>query len=145
MDETKERTNRDHQTAELKRLRAGYDGCSCQDCQEFYKTLDLSLYGDRVIRLADVICIVAGRIGAESWREYHQGTEGGVVSATRAKAGDENNVVSKIKADEIHQPRPSVNFDTCEKRGRGRPRKTGEISRMTVWRREQEKQGVLIK
>jgi len=61
-----------HFEAELERLRAGYDGCGCADCQELYKTLDLSVYGDRVKDYAGTILVVAGKTGADLWEKYNQ-------------------------------------------------------------------------
>ena len=50
----------DHSIAELERLDAGMDGCGCQDCQDFYKTINLNVYGDRVRYFHDTIIITAG-------------------------------------------------------------------------------------
>lgn len=62
----------EHIRAELLRLRAGYDGCGCADCQQFYTTLDLAKYGDRVKHSAGIISIEAGKAGADLWDEYHK-------------------------------------------------------------------------
>lgn len=61
-----------HYEAELERLRAGYEGCSCAMCQEFYHELDLAKYGERVKRLGDTVVILAGKDGADKWTQYHQ-------------------------------------------------------------------------
>lgn len=42
--------DRFHLEGELARLVAGDEGCGCALCQEFYKTIDLNVYGDRVKR-----------------------------------------------------------------------------------------------
>ena len=62
----------EHRRAELERLRAGYDGCGCADCQELYRELDLAWYGDRVTRYGDFILIVAGKPGADLYEQYHK-------------------------------------------------------------------------
>lgn len=51
----------EHQKAELLRLEQGWTGCGCSDCQEFYKTIDLKKYGDRVKEIADIILISGNR------------------------------------------------------------------------------------
>lgn len=61
----------EHHRAEQERLLAGYEGCGCASCQEFYKTINLSVYGDRVKRYADIIVILAGKTGATKWDQYH--------------------------------------------------------------------------
>lgn len=61
-----------HREAEIMRLRAGYDGCGCSECQELYREIDLTKYGKRVIRAGDIVVIVAGRVGADLWDQYHQ-------------------------------------------------------------------------
>jgi len=63
---------KEHRRAELLRLRAGYSGCGCVDCQQFYTTLDLSKYGDRVRHNGGVISVEAGKAGADLWDEYHK-------------------------------------------------------------------------
>jgi len=54
-----------HNQAELLRLYMGMDGCGCAECQEYYKTLDLSKYGSRVKRFGDFVIISAGTTGAD--------------------------------------------------------------------------------
>lgn len=61
----------EHRRAELERLRAGFDGCGCSDCQNYYKTLDLEKYGARVIRVAGIVVIKAGQTGADLWEKYN--------------------------------------------------------------------------
>jgi len=51
----------EHQRAELERLETGWEGCGCRDCQEFYQTIDLSRYGNRVIRSEDAITVLEDR------------------------------------------------------------------------------------
>ena len=63
---------KEHRRAELLRLRAGYDGCGCADCQTFYARLDLSKFGDRVKHYGDCILIEAGKAGADLRDEYHK-------------------------------------------------------------------------
>lgn len=62
----------EHQRAEIERLRSGYDGCGCSDCQELYTIINLPKYGRRVIYAAEAIIITAGRYGADLWDKYHQ-------------------------------------------------------------------------
>jgi len=47
----------EHNRAELQRLDGGWSGCGCTDCQKFYKTIDLAVYGNRVEYSSDVITI----------------------------------------------------------------------------------------
>lgn len=72
--------NQGHTQAELLRLRAGFDGCGCADCQELYATLDLDMYGARVKRRSGFISIVAGITGADLWEKHHQDDTGQPVS-----------------------------------------------------------------
>lgn len=65
MDTLKEQIREEHWRSELQRLRSGMDGCGCGECQQFYKTLDLSQFGSRVRRLGDIVTIVAGVTGAD--------------------------------------------------------------------------------
>lgn len=60
----------EHHIAELLRLRAGYEGCGCVDCQEYYGELDLTKYGERVKWYGNVIIINNGRAGADLWDKY---------------------------------------------------------------------------
>lgn len=68
----KDISKEEHHKAELLRLRAGFPGCGCSDCQELYRKLDLSKYKDRVIKLDDYICTKEGRAGADLWDKYQQ-------------------------------------------------------------------------
>lgn len=62
----KESANRDHQDAELQRLRMGQEGCGCNPtCQDFYKTINLTPFGDRVKTFDGMIFIAAGATGAD--------------------------------------------------------------------------------
>lgn len=165
----------EHLNAELERLRAGYDGCGCSDCQEFYKTLDLKKYGKRVIHKDEHIIIVEGKAGADLWDKYHLPDcwikndqvfitgrhsyyvtpNGGVVVDPLDGCGETQETplpsapvtqesVSKILDKEI-LPVAGIQAQVIGiMKQRGRPRKTGEISRSTAWRREKEKQGVLL-
>jgi len=144
MDELQERIQKDHQEAEILRLRAGYDGCGCADCQEFYKTLDLSVYKDRVLTMAGVTCIVAGRAGADKWKEYHQNEDNNRATARHETLRNGVDNVTKIKDGESPLSNMPDNFVTTEKRGKGRPKKAGEVSRMTAWRRQKEQQAEMF-
>lgn len=137
----------EHRHSELERLRAGYDGCGCSECQKFYKTIDLEKYGKRVLRFAGIITIIAGRAGADLWDKYHPPDP----PAALFCPSDDEEAVTKPPAGVIIPP--TENPDTKEgevllqKNRGGRPRKPdGEtVSRMTQWRRQQEaKQGVLL-
>lgn len=81
----------DHQAAEHERLAAGQEGCGCPDCQQFYKTLDLSRYGKRVIHSQDCVIITEGRAGAVKWQQYHQDD----VSTPPVKGQDKKQRVKK--------------------------------------------------
>lgn len=164
----------EHRRAELERLRAGYDGCGCTDCQELYATLDLKKYGNRVLSGGGITTITAGRAGADLWEPYNTRDywtpEGVFIFGGKKDANDESlriiclrdvvepslygsessyskqNVVSKIPDKGII---PTDNIQagkTGIMKQRGRPRKTGVISRVTAWRREKELevQGVLM-
>jgi hypothetical protein len=141
-----------HQQTELERLRAGYDGCGCLECQELYNTIDLSVYGDRIINTAESICVIAGRTGADKWREYHKNGDKEGRSELSVKTHNQKFMVSKIVSDEISvtPPKTSPNTDIGlwlppVKGGRGRPRLESGGSRMTQYRRrKQEQQGVLV-
>jgi hypothetical protein len=61
-----------HKEAEIERLRAGFEGCGCADCQELYPELELGRFGDRVKKNGGTIVIVAGKAGADLWSQYHQ-------------------------------------------------------------------------
>lgn len=61
----------EHRKAELERLLAGYEGCGCTDCQQFYSSINLGQFGDRVKEYAGTISILAGRTGATKWDQYH--------------------------------------------------------------------------
>lgn len=61
---------KEHWDTELLRLRQGQDGCGCVLCQEFYKTIDLSVYGDRVKRYGGTVIITSGKTGADLYEEF---------------------------------------------------------------------------
>ncbi len=132
-----------HPAAELERLRAGFDGCGCSECQEYYKTIDLSNYGKRVIHLGSIITITDGRAGADLWDKYHIPDP---PPFTTEKPPDAQEVVSKPSAGGILPPLDiqAQNIETI-KRPVGRPRKDEGGSRATRWRRKKEAmQGVLL-
>jgi len=134
----------EHRQAELERLRAGYDGCGCSECQEIYKTIDPEKYGKRVICSAGVINITAGRAGADLWEKYHlPDPPTTVVSPSVSPEG-----VTKIPTRLIIPPTDiQAQNNVTTKRLRGRPKKPdGEpVCRMTRWRRGNEvKQGALL-
>jgi hypothetical protein len=137
----------DHQTAELERLAAGYDGCGCADCQTFYKTLDLEKYGKRVVRFQDTINITAGPAGADKWPQYHQ-KAGGTPEPTPPvkRASLKQGVLSQPVKEII--PTASAKTTSIEqtratKHGGGRPRIDRGYSKRTEYRRKAE-QGVLV-
>ena len=47
----------EHERAELGRLESGMEGCGCQHCQEFYKTIDMTRYGSRVHKFGDIVLV----------------------------------------------------------------------------------------
>jgi hypothetical protein len=126
--------NQEHCRAELERLNAGFEGCGCAECQALYQKIDLEKYEARVIRAAGVITIVAGKAGAENWEKHHQEEppDGSDSPLHRRKA------VSKILAGKELPPEDAQIQDTGIMKHRGRPRKEGEISRTTAWRRRKE-------
>ena len=54
-----------HESAEMLRLRNGFQGCGCSLCQAFYKKINLAPFGSRVKEFAGIISITAGRQGAD--------------------------------------------------------------------------------
>lgn len=148
----------EHRQAELERLRAGYDGCGCVDCQVLYDTLDLKKYGNRVLCEGSITAITAGRAGADLWETYNTRDywtpEGIFVLGGKAEPSLDGIEGSCSKQDDVSKipdkgiiPTDSIQEGkTGIMKQRGRPRKTGVISRVTAWRREKELevQGVLI-
>ena len=131
---------KEHNRAELERLRAGFEGCGCTECQELYATLNLSWYGERVKKDGNIISISAGKSGADLWDKYHTETppdSGEGFPKTR-------NGVSKITSKEIIPDKDIQAQETGIMKQRGRPRKQGEFSRVTRWRRAKELQGLLL-
>lgn len=122
-----------HRQAELERLRAGFEGCGCSDCQEYYRELDLTVYGERVKRVADIITIIEGKTGADNWQQYHNDGENRRINVP---VNDRHG--AKIKNDkghggnDSHVQAPDI---IAPKKPRGRPRKTGDVSRWTRNRR----------
>lgn len=71
------------------------------------------------------------------------------ISNALVSVQDAREVVSKLPDNEIIQginihAQETTSFETFLKHPGGRPRKSGEVSRATKWRREKELQGVLI-
>ena len=111
---------KEHQHAELLRLKAGQEGCGCSDCQKFYQTLDLSQFGDRVKHYGNTVMVLAGTTGAGKQRnEISEGwhlTEkyGDVFVSPSGKVwsvkqiGDKlENVIVEISAEDLIQ-KPSA-------------------------------------
>lgn len=67
--ELKAQIREEHRRAELQRLEEGQDGCGCPECQELYKTLDLTQYGSRVIRSGGVVIIKGLRESPDYWAD----------------------------------------------------------------------------
>lgn len=134
--------NEEHHLAELERLRAGYDGCGCIDCQELYKTLDLSRYGSRVASYGDFILIAAGKTCADLWEKYHleKPYQNGIETIPEEQKGVAK-IVDKGILPLIDTQAEGNGFMQHSKK-RGRPTKSGLVHRTTKWRRE--KQGVLL-
>lgn len=134
---------KEHLQAELLRLRAGYDGCGCADCQGLYQVIDLKKYGARVKRYFDTIIIMSGQTGADLWEQYHPPEPGGDDVLSDYLGGQAaQQAVSKLPANGLLPPgdNSGVNPPAVMKHPGGRPRKSGEVSRVTAWRREKEKQ-----
>jgi hypothetical protein len=49
---------KEHYRAEVQRLNEGWPGCCCSLCQELYKSIDLSKYGNRVKHHGDAVFIL---------------------------------------------------------------------------------------
>lgn len=112
----------EHNRAELQRLDAGMAGCGCSDCQALYRTLDLSKYSNWVSDFGDTILV------AEKSRQSSRVDD--VSSSPESVClllPDKEEVVSKMLSDCRILPRIMKH--------RGRPRKQGEVSRVTQWRR----------
>jgi hypothetical protein len=143
MDELQQRIIKDHEAAEILRLRAGFDSCGCQDCQTFYKTLDLSIYGDRVLTMGGVTCIVAGRAGADKWVEYHQDDTGSPTSKATSKRSTADRVVLSQPDSQIIPTASDKTPNNEVKHGGGRPRLDAGYSKRTEYRRQKEQQAIM--
>lgn len=135
----------EHKAAEILRLRAGYDGCACAWCQETYRSIDLSMYGDRVLKTSDTVSIAAGRKGADLWDLYHPPDP----TIPRETTPEPQGHVSKLPdpTEPLEEPEPDIKPPVVLKHPGGRPRKEDGFGRVTDWRRRQEireLQGVLI-
>ncbi len=63
----------EHRQAELQRLDEGYAGCGCAECQELYKTLDLTRYGNRVAYCGELVIIAEKkRQDTDRWSDCGQ-------------------------------------------------------------------------
>lgn len=133
----KELIREEHRRAELARFDAGLPGCGCLDCQELYRTLDLSKYGDRVKHYGGFILII---------EKSRQNTDRDTLQNGCQRLPVKQGRVTKIKADKIlvlatqqASNRIMLQANGEPKRGRGRPAKPGgePVSRMTHWRRRQ--------
>ncbi len=103
----------EHEKAELLRLSMGQEGCGCSDCQELYRTLDLSKYGERVKRSGDFIVIVAGKTGADLLESTDHWDNTGQVFFSRGRGfsldgelktvdiGSESDIVQALATGEI--------------------------------------------
>ncbi len=148
----------EHRRAELQRLNSSLDGCGCALCQELYASLDLSRYGSRVTHSGDCILIIAGKTGADPhlietadrWSAddsvfIHHGQSWGVSKSGRRvllkdsslASQDGQEAVSKLLPDSLKSiptPKQAQKRVVMKHRG-GRPKKQGQVSRATSWRR----------
>ena len=105
---------KEHQHAELLRLKAGQEGCGCSDCQKFYQILDLSQFGDRVKHYGSTVMVLSGSTGAdkkhtdisEGWHRTERFGEVFVAPSGRAWSVKEiggrlENVIVEISATDI--------------------------------------------
>ncbi len=143
--------SQEHRRAELERLDAGWDGCGCADCQAFYSEIDLEKYGGRVIDTGGTIVVKAARTGVAQtgvWgcADPVDNIPGDDVLSPSIITQDGDSGVSKIKDDTFIDPPSDQAQESGIMKQRGRPRKFGQVSRTTAWRREKEKavQGTLI-
>lgn len=127
--ELKELIKMEHRRAELQRLDDGFDGCGCQDCQAFYRELDLSKYGNRVSYFGDIVLISERRKRPEplnAFLDHLDGQEG------VTKIHDKGNIPPATAQAQ------DAGIMQQEKRTRGRPRKDGPVNRVTLWRRQRK-------
>jgi len=155
----------EHHRAELQRLDSGMAGCGCSDCQQLYRTLDLTKYGSRVVNSVGVILINEKQQAPDYWSAdgsifIHYGKKWGVnkkgarvcldnVRDTPQSdclvVQDKQDSVSKLLDGEILPPiTKDSQKEVVMKHPGGRPRKPGEVSRVTQWRRNKHSQGVLL-
>lgn len=127
----------EHRRAELQRLDLGMDGCGCSDCQELYKTLDLTRYGSRVIRIDGIVTI------KEKSRKKPDSEN---ALTDNQPLPDEKQGVTKIKDDKRLLPDTQQGDNGIMLRRRGRPQKPdGEpVSRMTLYRRSKKQSQVAL-
>lgn len=148
MDDLKAEIRKEHYRAELQRLNKGMEGCGCSFCQELYKTLDLSKYGSRVKHFGDFVIVAAKQMMKIKEKEKNIPPSQNQVAATptiiHETHQNENLAVSKIKPEEVIGGVSKRILHKAKKTGilkhRGRPRKNGQLSRMTEYRRAKEKE-----
>lgn len=148
MDDLKAEIRKEHYRAELQRLNKGMEGCGCSLCQELYKTMDLSKYGTRVKHYGDFVMVAAKQVVKIKEKEENTPpSEKQVVDTPTNEDGTHHNqnlVVSKFTTEEVIGGVPKTILHKGKKTGvlkhRGRPRKNGQLSRMTEWRRQKEKE-----
>lgn len=165
-DELKAQIREEHRRAELQRLEDGWSGCGCSDCQELYREIDLTKYGSRVVETDGIILVKEKtNMDTDRWSPdgqvfIHYGKRWAVTKkGTRIMLSDaiekpkdatENNVTSQsttetsevpqtaIMLQAVKPPQKLVEGDNNVIKHRGRPVKTGEVSRMTLWRRQRQ-------
>jgi hypothetical protein len=142
----------EHNRAELQRLRMGLEGYGYVECQELYRTLGLSVYGNRVIQYSDLIFVQAGKDGADLFedsrdywttegffvqgsKKYGTSPSGGIIYLGTATEMPPNGAEKSPEKLEVVTKRPDKgisptnNIQNCEtgimlqEKKRGRPRK----------------------
>jgi len=125
--ELKELIQIEHRRAELQRLYEGVAGCGCDDCQQLYQTIDLREYGSRVAYFGDFVLIAE-----KSRKNARADGSSGSLDSVSLPSPSKGEAVSEMLPDGGMLPRIMKH--------RGRPRKEGEVSRITRWRRRQRKE-----
>lgn len=132
----------EHKRAELQRLDEGMDGCGCSDCQELYKTLDLSKYGNRVTNFGDTVLIGEKWEVSKSAASVHLGDDRDTPQTDCLPLPAITIGVSKLIGGGILLPttKDSPKKVVMKHHG-GRPRKQGKVSKVTLWRRNKQGRG----
>jgi hypothetical protein len=141
-----------HREAELLRLNSGEEGCGCADCQEYYKTLDLSVYGPRVKLYNGMVFIFDGASLKNHPRQLspalHDTTQGGQDGGKNTKqvnshvAGEKDTTTTRGEALRLKSDSFGGRVNSKSPAKRGRPRLVGlPVSLSTARRRQNISKG----